>query len=75
MPNYTGQHAYYGGVDLHARSLFLHVCDPAGQSDFLDWERPDPVVLFGPAAALRGTQMARDQRPNHPGADDVWMRR
>jgi transposase len=32
MPNYCRQHAYYAGVDLHARTLFLHICDPAGKA-------------------------------------------
>jgi hypothetical protein len=32
MPNYNRQHAYYAGVDLHARTLFLHICDPAGHA-------------------------------------------
>jgi transposase len=27
---YQTAHPYYAGVDLHARSLYLHVCDPAG---------------------------------------------
>jgi hypothetical protein len=30
MRTYTGQHAYYCGIDLHARSLYLHVLDGAG---------------------------------------------
>lgn len=30
MPSYTTPHPYYAGVDLHARSLYLHICDPAG---------------------------------------------
>ena len=30
MPNDNRPHAYYCGVDLHARSLFLNICDPAG---------------------------------------------
>ena len=27
MPNYNQQHPYYCGVDLHARTLFLNICD------------------------------------------------
>jgi hypothetical protein len=28
--HYKTTHPYYCGVDLHARSLYVHVCDPAG---------------------------------------------
>ena len=34
MPNYQQPHPYYCGVDLHARSLFIHICDPAGATRF-----------------------------------------
>jgi hypothetical protein len=30
MRFYNQQHRFYCGVDLHARSLYVHVCDPAG---------------------------------------------
>jgi hypothetical protein len=30
MRPYTQQHAYYCGVDLHARTLFVHVLDDKG---------------------------------------------
>ena len=30
MRFYNGTHAFYCGVDLHARSMFIHVLDPAG---------------------------------------------
>src|SRR4026209_1619733 len=32
MRAYNTQHAYYCGVDLHARSLFVHVLDDKGQT-------------------------------------------
>jgi hypothetical protein len=31
---FQSAHPYYCGVDLHARSLFVHVCDPAGTPRF-----------------------------------------
>ena len=34
MPNYNQQHPYYCGVDLHARTLFLNICDPTGTTRF-----------------------------------------
>src|SRR3954467_11114210 len=43
---YKTPHAYYCGVDLHARSLYVHICDPAGTPRF---ERDVPA---SPAAFL-----------------------
>jgi transposase len=51
MPNYNQQHRFYGGVDLHARSMYLHIVDakgkavfdkdlPAGPDEFLDAVKP-----------------------------------
>jgi transposase len=34
MRFYNSQHQYYCGVDLHARSMFLHVLDQQGQTCF-----------------------------------------
>jgi transposase len=34
MPNYNQAHAFYAGVDLHARSLFLHVLNARGKTVF-----------------------------------------
>lgn len=34
MPNYTRAHSFYAGVDLHARSLFLHVLNARGKTVF-----------------------------------------
>lgn len=31
MRFYTQQHPYYGGIDLHARSMFVCILDQAGQ--------------------------------------------
>src|SRR5262245_18346089 len=31
---YSGQHRFYAGVDLHARSMFLHVLDHNGKTVF-----------------------------------------
>jgi hypothetical protein len=30
MPNYNQPHRYYCGVDLHARTLFVHILDDTG---------------------------------------------
>ena len=34
MRCFTGQHRFYAGVDLHARSMFTHVLDHQGQTVF-----------------------------------------
>jgi transposase len=34
MRCYTGQHRFYAGVDLHARTMFTHVLDHAGKTVF-----------------------------------------
>jgi hypothetical protein len=34
MRPYSQQHRFYCGVDLHARTLFLHVLDHDGQARF-----------------------------------------
>jgi hypothetical protein len=51
MPNYNQQHQFYAGVDLHARSMYLHIVNakgkpvfegdlPAGPEEFLDAVKP-----------------------------------
>ena len=58
MPNYNQPHPYYCGVDLHARSLFINICDPTGTTRFeknlpatpaafLDAIKPFPGVVVG----------------------------
>lgn len=45
MRPYTTRHSYYAGVDLHARSLFVHVCDPTGTTQ-LERELPAEPAPF-----------------------------
>jgi hypothetical protein len=58
MPNYQTAHPYYAGVDLHARTLAVHVTDPAGTTrlaadlpaapqPLLDALEPFPGVVVG----------------------------
>src|SRR5262245_3482282 len=54
MRTYTGQHAYYCGIDRHARSLYLHVLDGAGATRL---ERDIPA---SPAAFLDAVGPYRD---------------
>lgn len=51
---YKTTHPYYCGVDLHARSLYVHVCDPAGTPQL---EREIPA---SPAAFLDAVKPFRD---------------
>ena len=34
MRFYNLAHSYYGGVDLHARTMFIHILDHQGQTVF-----------------------------------------
>jgi len=34
MRCYTGQHRFYAGIDLHARSMFIHILDQKGKTVF-----------------------------------------
>src|SRR5438093_3504098 len=34
MPNYNQPHQFYAGVDLHARSMFVHVVSAKGKTGF-----------------------------------------
>jgi hypothetical protein len=34
MPNYNQPHQFYAGVDLHARSMFVHVLSAKGKTVF-----------------------------------------
>jgi transposase len=53
MRCYTGQHRFYCGVDLHARTLFVHVLDARGKTVF---EQDLPA---NPEAFLRALQPYR----------------
>jgi transposase len=54
MRVYQTPHAYYCGIDLHARSLYVHVLDHAGQTRL---ERELPA---SPAAVLDAVQPYRE---------------
>ena len=54
MRLYTGQHQFYCGVDLHARSMFTHVLDARGRTAF---ERDLPA---SPEAFLDAVKPYRD---------------
>ena len=44
--NYNQSHRFYGGVDLHARTLFVHVLDHKGQTVFEHDLPADPKAFF-----------------------------
>jgi transposase len=50
---YKTPHAYYCGVDLHARSLFIHVCDPAGTPRFQKDVPASPAAFLDAVAPFR----------------------
>ena len=60
MPNYNQPHQFYAGVDLHARSMFVHVLSAKGKAVF---ERDLPAE---PDAFLNAVQPFRAAtRPAH----------
>jgi len=64
MPNYHQPHAYYAGVDLHARTLFLHICDPSARSAS---RRTLGVQLVGGIRHRRGDpRRPQPRRRQHP---------
>jgi transposase len=54
MRTYTTQHTHYCGVDLHARSLFVHVLDDKGVT------RLEQDIPASPAAFLDAVEPYRD---------------
>jgi transposase len=54
MRTYNTPHAYYCGIDLHARSLFVHVLDDKGTT------RLEKELLASPAAVLDALKPYRD---------------
>jgi transposase len=46
MRCYTGQHRFYCGVDLHARTMYTHVLDANGQTAFERDLPTDPAVFL-----------------------------
>jgi transposase len=54
MHTYNAPHAYYCGIDLHARSLYLHILDDKGTT------RLEQDVPASPAAVLDALKPYRD---------------
>ena len=50
---YTGQHRFYAGVDLHARTMYTHVLDATGTTVFEKDLPTDPDVFLGALAPFR----------------------
>ena len=53
MRFYKQPHALYAGIDLHARSMFIHILDEQGQTRF-EQDRPARPART-PSQALTGT--------------------
>jgi transposase len=53
MRFYNQQHQYYGGVDLHARTMFIHVLDHQGQTRFARDLPAGPDVFRDAVAPFR----------------------
>ena len=55
MRFYQGQHPFYGGIDVHARTMHVCILDQAGNTVF------DQGVPCRPEALLRASQPDRDR--------------
>jgi len=66
MPNYNQPHQFYAGVDLHARSMFVHVLSAKGKTVF---ERDLPLMLAVARASGRPVSVGLTQARQYP---DVW---
>ena len=53
MRCYSGQHRFYAGVDLHARTMYTHVLDAAGQTVFEQDLPTDPDVFLAALEPFR----------------------
>ena len=53
MRFYNTQHSYYCGIDLHTRSMFLHILDQAGNSVFAKDLPASPESLLDAVAPFR----------------------
>ena len=53
MRCYTGQHRFYCGVDLHARTMYTHVLDATGKTVFERDLPTDPEVFLDAIAPFR----------------------
>jgi transposase len=53
MRLYTQQHQYYCGIDLHARSLYVHVLDAAGRTRLAQDLPASPAAVLDALAPFR----------------------
>jgi hypothetical protein len=53
MRFYNQSHAFYCGVDLHARSMFTHVLDQSGNTVLARDLAADPKVFLDAVAPYR----------------------
>ena len=53
MRFYDRQHPYYCGVDLHARSMYVHILDQAGQTAFEQNLPAEPGAFLDAVAPFR----------------------
>jgi len=50
---YNGQHAYYCGVDLHKKTMYVYVLNRDGETDFHKKLRTRRCLRSGALPALR----------------------
>ena len=70
---YTGQHRFYCGVALHARTLFVHVLDAKGKTVFEQDLPADPAGFLKaiPGPGSRFPRRGARPRPSPSGGRAV----
>jgi len=53
MRLYTGQHRYYVGMDLHARSLYAHILDDKAKTVFEEDLPASPTAFLDAVKTFR----------------------
>ena len=61
MPHYNQPHQYYCGVDLHARSLYVHILDDTGRT------RLEQNLAASPSSRTATAWSSRPARPSPLG--------
>jgi len=67
MRRYTGQHRFYAGIDLHARSMFTHILDHQGQTVFEKDLPAEPEFFLDVVNPFRDGLVAGAECPGAPG--------
>jgi len=76
MRCYSGQRRFYVGVDLYARTLYIHVLDHQGKTVFEQNLPADPDAILDALAPFYDEQIAGPHAGDRMSGDtDTWSHR